>query len=245
MRRAVSSLDRPFVVLLVFVLTTFATAASAGHWRATYDLAPDSNLNTINPGGTYDDPITGTLTIEYDAVTSGAALSSARLVAGIIDGTINQPAGVLTVSGANKNVLLPGIGGTPGTLSGVALNLAVVADHTTTGYLHCLDATGVGGFCDLFFGTPSSNTIPQGGTGTFALPTFNFAATAGVGDFTSTALVSMPQASVTTTVVYVGKEISRIWVANPTAVPMMGPLGIGAVFASLLAAGGLVARRRQ
>jgi len=232
-----------FVILVVLVL---ATSAHAGYWTATYDLAPGSGFETVNPGGTYNDPITGTLTIEYDAATSGAALSGARLVAGQVNNTLNQPAGVLTVTGTGQNALSPGLGGTPGTLAGAALNLAVVANHTISGYLHCYDATGVGGFCSIFFGgVTASNTIPQTGSGTFQFPRFDFATTAGVGDFTSTTVVSMPLSGVTVSTVYVGREISRVWTAGPPAVPFMGPLAIGAVSAGLLASGGLFVARRK
>lgn len=230
-----------FVTLVVL---GFATSAHAGYWTATYDLAPDSGFETVNPGGTYNDPITGTLTIEYDAATSGAALSGARLVAGQVNNTLNQPAGILTVTGTGQNLLSPGLGGTSGTLAGAALNLAVVANHTISGYLHCYDLSGV--FCSAFFGgVPASNTIPQTGSGTFQFPRFDFATTAGVGDFTSTTVVSVPLSGVTVSTVYVGREISRVWTASPPAVPLMGPLAIGAVSAGLLASGGLFVARRK
>jgi hypothetical protein len=231
-------------LLAILLAMAFASAANAGHWQVIYDLAPGSTLTTNAPGGPFTDPITGKLTIEYDAASSGAPLAGARLVAGQIDNTLNQPAGVLTVTGSNMNALSPGTGGTPGTLSGAVLNLAVVANHTLAGFLHCYDGTGAGGFCDIFFGTPSSTPIPQTGSGTFALPNFNFAATAGVGDFTSDPVVSTPQSGVTTTVVYVGKEISRIWKPS-AAVPTLGPAGIGILLGGIVACGGLLARRRH
>jgi len=218
-----ATLRRPSAILTFLLSVAFATASHAGYWEVVYDMAPGSNLQTLNPGGTYNDPITGTLTIQYDTASTVWPLTGARLVAGQLNGSINQAAGVLTVTGANTNVLSPPGSGTPGTLSGNSLNLSVVANHTLSGFLHCYDATGPGGFCSIFFGTPASNTIPQVGSGTFALPRFDFAATAGVGDFTSTAVVSMPQAGVTTTVVYRGKEISRTFVPEPGSLAMLVP----------------------
>jgi len=225
--------------LLAFLLA--GSAAQAGHWSAVYDLAPGSNLQTTNPGGVFNDPITGSMTIEYDAASSGAPLTGARLVTGQIDNMLNQNAGVILLTGSLMNMLSPGTGGTPGTLSGVALNLAVVANHTVSGFLHCTDAVGgTLGACNAFFGTPSTNPIPQTGTGTFQLPTFNFAATAGVGNFTSTASVQTPQTGVTTSTVYVGQEVSRVWVAD---VPAMNPAAMGALLTGLLVSGGVLVRR--
>lgn len=227
----------PLVILASLLVATFATTAHAGFWSAVYDLAPGSNIVTTNPGGTFVDPITGSMTIFYDAASTGAPLTGARLVQGQIDNTLNQNAVILTVTGTGMNTLTPGPGGTPGTLSGVALNLSVVADHTVSGFLHCADATGPGGVCNIFFGTPASNNIPQTGTGPFQLPTFNFGATAGVGDFTSTAATSMPQAGVTISTTYVGKEVSRTFFApEPSGVAMLVP-GV------LLVAGLRAARR--
>ena len=239
----------PLALLLAAMVLTVAGSATAGYWNVKYDLAPGSNIQTVNPGGTFNDPITGYLTIEYGAASMSGALTSARLVSGQIANTLNQPAGLLTVTGSITNALHPvgheqGYDGTPGTLSGVALNFAVVADHTISGFIHCADLTGGStGFCGLFFsGIPSSTNIPQTGTGTFPLPTFNFAATAGVGDFTSTPSVQTPQSGVVVTTTYVGKEISRVWV---NSVPLFGPLEISLLAAGLLGGGGALAARRR
>ena len=76
-------------------------------------------------------------------------------------------------------------------------------------------------------------------SGTFGLPQFNFATTAGVGDFTSTTVTSMPQASVTTMVVYRGREIRRtFFVPEPHSLAMLVPAVL------LLAGLGAVRRRR-
>jgi hypothetical protein len=228
------------MLLLSLVVLVAAGSAQAGYWAVQYDLA-GSNLETVNPGGTYNNAVTGTLNVEYDATSSVAPLLGGRLVSGTIDGTIDQDAGLLYVTGANSNVLNPGMGGTPGTLSGDKLNLAVIADHNVTGYLHCADATGPGGFCSTFFGTPASNNIPQTGTGPFTLPPLTFTATAGVGDFIGGPVVSAPQASVTTSLTYVGQEVSRTWVED--AVPVIGTGGLVALLGGLLLTGLAVARR--
>jgi hypothetical protein len=215
----------------------FASAANAGFWLVHYDLAPASNIVTVNPGGTFNDPVTGKVRMFYDAATIAAPLSNPRLMAGQLDNTLNQPAGILTVTGSIMNALTPGLAGTPGTFSGAALNLSVVANHTVSGFLHCYDVTGPGGVCSIFFsGVPSSNQIPQTGTGPFTMPQLNFTSgTAGVGDFTSTASVQMtPMMSVTTTTTYIGKEILRtFFVPEPSGVAMLVPgalmlMGLGA-----------------
>jgi hypothetical protein len=210
-----------FVNLLV---AGFATSAHAGFWLAVYDLAPGSNTVTSAPGGPFTDPITGSLSVFYDAASSGAPLTGAHLMKGQINGSLSQPAGVLTVTGTTMNLLLPGPGGTPGTLSGASLSFSVVTDHTVSGFLHCADLTGAGGFCDIFFGTPSSTPMPQTGSGTFPLPRFDFAATGGVGDFTSTSSVQTPISGVTVTTTYVGREVRREWyVPEPTGISMLVP----------------------
>ncbi len=233
--------------VLALSLLTFAVAggAQAGYWSVVYDL-DGSNLNTINPGGTYNDPITGSLTVEYPAISSGAPLLGGRVVEGTINGTINQDAGILVVTGANTNTLNPGLYPASGTLTGATLNLPVVANHGVDGFLHCSDATGgTMGFCNAFFATPASNDIPQVGSGPFTLPPLVFTGgTAGVGNFQGTMPPSMPQAGVTTQVSYVGTELSRTWVENDLPVPLFGAAGTLAVFAGLLATGYGITRRR-
>ena len=244
MRRAVRTIRALHLTILLVLLG--AGAAHAGHWSVIYDLAPGRSLATNAPGGPFNDPITGTLTIEYDAVSTGAPLSGARLVTGMIANTISQPAGILTVTGSNMNVLSPPPGGTPGTLMGATLNLAVVADHTLTGFLHCYDATGPGGVCGLVFsGVDASNPIPQSASGPFSLPNFVFAGgTAGFGDWTAPTVTSTPQGTITTMTVYAGREISRVWVAD-TPVPSMGAIGLGALVLCVPATGGLALTRRR
>ncbi len=214
----------PTILAVFLLLATFATAAQAGHWAVIYDLAPGSGLETTNPGGVYNDPITGNLSFTYDAATPGAPLSNPRLVnPSKIDGSISQDAGILKVTGTNMNVLHPPASGTPGVLSGAVLDLAVVADHDLDGYIHCTEASGgPGGNCDIFFGTVNSNNIPQTGTGPFTILDLNFAATAGVGDFTSDTSTMTTAMGVVTKATYVGKEIYRTYnVPEPAGFAML------------------------
>ncbi len=221
-----------------------AGAAQAGYWEAVYDFAPASMVETTNPGGVYLDPLSGQITVQYDAASSMAPLTGARLVAGNTRVSLSQPAGILTVTGVTDVALSPPPGGTPGTLSGAALQFAVVANSTTSGFLHCYDGTGPGGVCSAFFGTPSSNPIPQTGTGPFSFPQFNFSATAGVGDFVASPQTATPQPSVTTVTQYIGREISRVWVPDAAA-PMLGSAGTTLLLTGMLFSGWRNARRRR
>jgi len=233
-------------VLVLSVLSlAVAGGAQAGYWSVVYDLA-GSDLETVNPGGTFNDPITGSITVEYPAVSSGAPLLGGRVVGGTISNTLSQPAGILTVTGANTNELNPGLYPATGTLSLDKFNTPVIAQHSVTGFLHCADGTGgTLGFCNAFFGTPASNNIPQAGSGTFAFPVMTFTGgTAGVGNWVAQGAPSMPQASVTITTSYVGTEISRTWVENDLPVPVFGAAGTLAVFAGLLASGIGITRRK-
>ncbi len=234
------------LVALSILSLALSGGAQAGYWMVEYDLA-GSSLATTNPGGNYTDPITGTITIEYPAASSGAALDAGRLVAGTIEGTINQDAGIIIVTGENTNVLNPGLYPASGTLTGATLNLPVVANHTVTGYLHCAETT-IPGICSatgVFTGIPASTDIPQSGSGTFPIPPLVFTgAPAGNGNFQGTGPVQTAGPGVTTQVTYVGSEVSRTWVASDLPVPVFGAAGTIAVLAGLLATGYGINRRR-
>jgi hypothetical protein len=228
----------------LLLLGLAGSAQAAGYWEVEYDWAPSSDVETTNPGGVFNDPLVGKIKIQYDAASSGAPLTAARLVSGNTNVLLSQAAGVLTVTGNTDVAMSPPPGGTPGTLAGAVLNLAVVTNSTTSGFLHCYDGTGPGGLCSLFFSSISaSNTIPQGGSGPFTFPQFNFVATAGVGDFTAPVVTQYPQLSVTTRTSYVGKELSRVWV-NAVGAPTMGVAGSGLLVGTLLLSGVRRARRR-
>ena len=235
-----------FRVLALSILSlVLGGAAHAGYWEATYDLT-GSTATTTNPGGVFVDPITGTLTIRYEAASSGAPLVAGRIVAGTISNTISQPAGLLTVVGANTNTLMPGPNGALGVLSGTTMGDSVVTDHEITGFLHCYDpGGGTAGNCAAFFGgVPASNPMPQTGQGPFAMPAFSFTGpTAGVGDFTGAPQTATPLPGVTIVTNYVGAEISRTWNAGPSRVPIFGAGGVAVLLGGLVATGIGIARR--
>ncbi len=235
------------VLVLSLLSLALAGSAHAGYWDVTYDLA-GSSATTTNPGGIFVDPITGTLTIRYEAASSGAPLVAGRLVAGTISNTISQPAGLLTVTGNNNNTLLPGPNGALGVLSGTTMDLAVVADHDLTGTLHCSDpGGGTAGNCAAFFsGVPASTPMPQSAQGPFSLPNFNFTgSTAGVGDFTGDPQTTSPLPLVTIVTNYTGAEVSRTWVNGPSRVPVFGAGGIAVLLGGLVATGVGITRRNK
>lgn len=231
------------ILAVAALLTLLAGAANAGYWKTIYDFAPGSIVTTTNPGGVFMDPLSGTIEVHYDAPTSVAPLTGARLVAGNTLVMLSQAAIILTVTGTTNVALSPPPSGTPGTFSGgVNLNFGVIASSTTTGSLHCADFTGPGGVCSTFFGTPASTPIPQTGSGPFTFPMFVFTATAGVGDFTAPPVVQFPQPSVTTSTAYVGREISRVWVPDAAA-PMLGTAGTSVLLMGMLLSGWRSSRR--
>jgi hypothetical protein len=226
------------MLLLSLALLGIAGSANADHWKVIYDWEPGSTNTTINPGGTFVEDILGKIEVQYDAVSSGAPITGARFVGGNSSGFINQPAGVLTVTGFNNRVFSPAPNGTPGAFSGLKVTFPAILPTSLTGFLHCYG----GAACTGFFGTPSSTPIPSNTIGAFTFNAFTFAATAGVGDFVSPTITSFPQASVTTMTKYVGREISRVWVGN---VPSMGIAGSGVLVAGMLLSGLNSARRKR
>lgn len=230
---------------LALLLVVVAGTANAGYWKAVYDLAPGSSNTTVNPGGTFVDDIGGSLEVHYDAASSGAPITGARLVAGNTSGSISQPAGVLTVTGTNAVALSPPGGGTPGAVGATIVTFAVITNSSTTGFIHCTEATPTASsLCPTFFsGVPASDNIPQSSTGPFTFNPFTFTTTAAVGDFTSPPIVMTPLPGVTTNTVYAGREISRVWV-DVVGAPTMGLAGSGVLIAGLLMSGWKVTRRK-
>jgi len=202
-----------------------AGSASAGYIEAVYDLA-GSTMSTTTLLGTNFDPLTGQFTIRYDATTASAPLTGARLMAGNTHVTLSQPSPpFLTLVGSTDVVLNPGPGGTPGTLAGATLNLAVVADSSTTGWLHCTGAAVFCGFAGLVPSVTSPITPTGAGPFPFTLPPLIFGTTAGIGNFVGvqTTIVTSP-ANATIVFTYVGQEISRVFV--PVVVPEPGTLSM-------------------
>jgi hypothetical protein len=221
----------------VLAIVLLAGPASAGYWEVVYDLS-GSTLQTKPPIGPTDiDPINGTLTIQYDAATESAPLTGARMVAGNTYGAIaqpdNPPGTFFQITGYQKMTLLPQAGGAPGTITGATLNWAVdVEDSARTGFLHCNEFTGQVGNCVLA-GMVHTVPLPQTptGPGPFpeSFPKFVFAATAGVGNFTSTVKTQTVQTgafTVTLYTTYIGTEISRVWNSGATEVPSISSGGL-------------------
>lgn len=197
-----------------------AASAQAGVWEVTYDLAPGSSVTTTTPLGPDVDPMTGTFVVEYDAASTAAPLTGARLKSGAFHVTLsNMVTGILTITGSTDTTLLPASGGTPGVLSGDTLILDPVPDSSSTGFIHCYNAGCV------LAGLTASVMVPQTPTGPGPFPiTINgwvfTSGTAGVGDWaapTNTIVTQTPMGiTVTVQQDYVGREISRVFLPEPT-----------------------------
>ena len=221
--------DSLFGMLAIALLSApIAGSASAGYWEVQYDLAPGSTQRERDPAGNiHIDLITGTLTVRYDAATRSAPLTGAKLVAGHTNVQVYQPCSFFVWTGSTDMNLIPTVGGTPGTLNGASLTFGVVVDSSTTGFRHCIEnltTTGQTGNCFLA-GTAHTVPSPQTptGPGPFpqSFPRFVFAATAGVGGFTSTVKTQTLWSGygiVTLSSTYVGREVDRVWY-GPTALP--------------------------
>jgi hypothetical protein len=210
------------MLAIVLLAASLSGPAIAGYWDVQYDLAPGSFLETMDPtGSNHIDPITGTLTVRYDAATQSAPLSSAKLVAGHTNVQIYQPRIFFLWTGSTDMNLIPTVGGTPGTLSGASLTFGVVVDSSTTGFRHCKEnvtASGQTGNCFLAGMThsvPSPQTPTGPGPFPQSFPKFVFTSgAAGVGGFTSTVWTQTYWSGsgfVTLSSTYVGREVSRVW----------------------------------
>ena len=227
--------------------------AISGYWEVEYDLAPGSTLQISSIMGTDIDPITGTLTVRYDAATQSAPLTSVKLLQGHtnVQASWSIPA-VFLITGTTDMNLIPQVGGTPGTLNGATLTLGVVADSSTTGFLHCNESGGQTGNCVLA-GMIHTLPMPQTPTGpgpfpqTF--PKFVFTSgTAGVGSFTSTVLTQTVRTGVFTVTLYatyVGRSVSRVWTEPVPSISSGGFAVLGVAVFGIALAGLAVQRRRR
>jgi hypothetical protein len=240
MRRLISLLAALAIVLGV------SGSASGSYWEVTYDLGlGGSFLTTQTPFGPKVSPITGTFTLQYAGPMTGP-ISGARLVAGDPYTTFNQVyTGFFTITGHVSTTLLPPVGGTPGTISGADLTLAVVADSNLTGFNHCTD-TDSGASCVLAafvasFNNPLTVTTSPN---PWPVPKLQFASAVGSGDFTSTMKTDVG-GGVTQQWIFKGKEVSRVF--HPDGVPSVskgGLVGLG-LFMLLSATSALVYRRAR
>lgn len=208
------------------VLLGIGGTANAGYWSVVYDLA-GSTTTTIVPAASLTDidPVTGSFTIEYD--TTGVAstpVTGARFVAGSQNLSMSQTnAGLFFLTGSINTVLTPTTGGEVGALNAPTITFPSIADSSVTGFIHCVN----GAFNCTAAGFTNSVPTPQTPTGAGPFPVnlgklvFNNIFTATVtatNSFTSTGVTvtvpSVPPVTLITT--YVGKEISRTYVPEPT-----------------------------
>jgi len=235
-------------VLLASVLA--ASSAQAGYWEVLYVLEGTSTTNT--PLGADEDPLVGTMNVEYDAASVAAPLSgTARMMTGFwhVDLLLT---GLILITGSTNTTLVPGAGGTSGTVAGANLTLASVADSASTGFIHCYVGCGLAGM-------PTSSPVPQTPPATPAIPwffnPFSFSGgTAGFGDWTgdSPPIVTVTSMGLTITVTmdYTGREALRRFCPLPSdcSTPIPEPekaLGLAGGLAGLGALALLHRRRRN
>jgi len=237
-------------ILLLGALTVLlgvGGSASAGYWEVEYDLAGSTAQTIVTAAGTTDvDDVTGSFTIQYD--TPGAAtapITGARLVAGTTHLSMFQTnGGVFTLTGSTDTVLSPPLpNGIPGTIAGATLSGLSGITNSVTGFIHCYDGPIL---CSQVNFT-NSVQVPQTSLGPLDLGNLVFTGTGtapvGNSDFTSTGVTVLvppppppaPQFTVSLLTTYVGKEISRTFVPEPS-----GWLQLAAGVAGLL----VLARRR-
>ena len=154
-------------------------------------------------------------------------------------------AGVFILTGFSKADMVVPPYGQYGTLSGSTFDMGIVADSSTTGYLHCTSGSCSAAGFTLSIQKPLTPT----GSGPFPLTLlpWNFGASAAgapgapwTSPVLSTTIPANPPATPYTNIIqtqYVGAEISRTFVPEPSMLTMLLP-GIG-----LLGALGLSRRR--
>jgi len=166
------------------------------------------------------------------------------MVAGTMFGHISQSAAPLLITGDTYNTLLPGPGGSSGTIAGATMSaFTPVPDSEVRGFIACY---GSEAFCVALFGASSGEPIPQtppGGSVPFPVPNVKFGATVGVGGWTAdpktdvvnytTPTGTVPLTYVST--VYKGTELSRYYITGDVSA-----LGGGALLgiAAFLLVGG-------
>jgi hypothetical protein len=222
-------------------------SAGAGYWEVVYDLAGSTTTTVVTAAASTDvDPVTGTFTLQYDTVgTSTTPITGVRLVAGNTNMSMYQNPGPFILTGSLNTVLTPPGTGIPGTITGATISGFSGIPNAVTGFIHCYD-----GFqqCSA---AQYTHTTPKPMTPTVSVPLAlgNLVFTPGSGapplvdtHFTSTGTTTtIPSGpgqpfSVVLTTVYVGQEISRNFVPEPS-----GWMQLTAGVACLL----VLARRRR
>jgi hypothetical protein len=254
-------MQRLALTLATISAAVVLVAGSAGAtvwWESQYDLTGSTSTVTIYDPLTFPWPvgppfigpfppntITGTMTVRWGAASASAPITQGRLIGGTTHANQYMHAGIFIITGmANAVFLLPVPQGEPGGVSGNVFTFGVVADSSTTGYIHCTAGScALGGFT-LSVPKPLTPTGP--GPFPLDLSDWTFAGTGvgGVGDsWTSPPFdrvippnpPATPYTNVITTT-YVGQEISRV--PEPGSLVMLLP---GAVLLGTL---GWLRRRR-
>ena len=181
-------------------------------------------------------------------VSTGAPLLGAKLMGGNTHVTISQTGiGTMVVTGSSNTVMLPGPGGlafVPMTaVPGLLVPTGAVPDSAVTGFIHC---NGSATLCGLAGFPYPSVPLPQTPTGpgpfpAAVAPLMFYGGVWGSGGFASGTLSFTRTQPSTITLVYhyVGSEVSRIAVPEPSSF-MLFALAFGG-----LAGAGSFARRRR
>jgi hypothetical protein len=205
---------------LLTVLLAVGGSARAGYWEVDYDLTGSTVvtiiplLPTIPPD---TDPLTGTFTIQYDTPgTATTPITGARLVAGASQVIMSQTwGGLFLLTGTTDTTLLPPAPlGTTGMITGATLSGFTAVPTTVMGFIHCTDGTFPCAQANFTHSVPKPQVATPVNLGKFV-----FTGAVGTSDFNSTGallIVTTGPAPVHITTTYVGKEISRNFVPEPT-----------------------------
>jgi hypothetical protein len=217
-----------YLLGILAVVLGVGGSASAGYWEVVYDLAGSTTTTVVTAAASTDvDPVTGTFTLQYDTVgTSTAPITGVRLVAGNTQMIMYQNPGPFILTGTFNTVLSPPVSGIPGAITGLSISGFSGIPNSATGFIHCYDgfqACSAAGY---------THTTPKPQTPTISEPMdlgkFVFTAS-GIGappltntQFTSTGVLrTIPSGpgqpfTVSLTTVYMGQEISRNFVPEPS-----------------------------
>ena len=223
---------------IVWLVALAGTAGATVWWETRYDMTGSTNVVNIydnampppNPPALVSDPqpITGTITVHWGAASVSAPITVGKIVDGETNSDQYFDASVFILTGNQNTVLLPPPYGQFGELSGATFTPGVIQDSIPPGFLHCTaGACALGGFT---LSVPSPLTPTTTGPQAVTYPQWNFTGggpNAGTNFTTPIASVSITGAFLNIIQTqYVGKEISRTFVPEPT-LGAMWPAGLG------------------
>ena len=220
----------------LFGVLVAASAGATVWWESKYDLT--GSLTTVNiydpllpppnpPALSTPHPMTGTFTVQWGAASVSAPITLGRIMGGIANTDQFVDAGIFILTGITTNSPVVPPYGQYGPVAGSVFSLGVVADSSTTGYLHCtVGACAVAGF-SLSVQRPMTPTGP--GPFPMPLPAWSFTGAAGApgGSWTSPAFTTTIPPTTATPFLntiqtqYVGQEISRTFVPEPGSLSML------------------------